>query len=209
MWDTVKGKGKMVFLPAVVEPKPAMTLVLTSAALQVCRSPERSMCHLSLSHEGMDFRVAQSVVQRGSLCWWEMTSSTGPWLWSLQTRVKYSSYWLIWLHPSLWTPLPFFYDPVDENAHCVVELKFYVTFKVHVVLFHLFHGYFHTCKNTGVLRGSSVKAQWREMEKLLFVHTEILAEANKQEKHIKKKGILSVWYSDICLKKAVKRLQRC
>lgn len=64
---------------------------------------ERSARHLSSSEEEKHLRVTQSVVQRGSLCWWEMTSSTGLWLESLQIRVKYSSYWLVWLHPSLWT----------------------------------------------------------------------------------------------------------
>lgn len=81
---------------------------------------ERSARHLSLSGEGRDLRVAQSVVQRGFLSWWEMTSSTGLWLWSPQIRVKYSSYWLVRLHPafslSLSGPPVSCHGPLDENT---------------------------------------------------------------------------------------------
>lgn len=84
-----------------MEQIPAITLNLSS------RGTELLKVNVATSLSGLEkrFKVAQSVVRRHSLCWWEMTSSTGLWLWSLEARIKNRSYWLVWLSPSLNTCL--------------------------------------------------------------------------------------------------------
>lgn len=103
-----KRKGKKCFLVTC-------QTAVTSPAPQVNRTWKGNTSFVIVRLE----KVAKSctVVQTESECWWEMTSSTGLWLWSLQIRVSYSPYWLVRLHPySLNHPTLSFHNPLDENA---------------------------------------------------------------------------------------------